>query len=146
MYRERSHPSRPALQTTERCGKGWATRAPQDDDLTAAALTNKDSDLALTRSFEAPPRQLVDALVLGVAGMAFDPMPAHLMLAECRLKPLPEVDVLHRLAIGRLPAVLFPAVNPAGDAAAQILAVGVEIDRRRAFQRFERRDCGKQLH
>ena len=63
-----------------------------------------------------------------------------------RVEPLPEVDVLDRLPVGGLPAVPLPALDPAGDAAAQILRVGVEIDRRRPLQRLQRRDRRHQLH
>jgi hypothetical protein len=49
-----------------------------------------------------------------MAGMALDPVPAHLMGLQRGIEALPQVDVLHRLLVGGLPAVLLPAVDPAG--------------------------------
>src|SRR5262245_10484865 len=57
-------------------------------------------------------RQLVGALVLGVAGMALHPMPFDVMGLECLVEPLPEIDVLDRLLVGGAPAVALPAVDP----------------------------------
>ena len=65
---------------------------------------------------------------------------------ERGVEPLPQIDVLDRLLVGGAPAVLLPAVDPAGDAAAHIFAVGVEIDRARALQGFQRRDRRHQFH
>src|ERR1700722_15233569 len=73
-------------------------------------------------------RKLVGALVDVVAGMTLDPVPAHLVLVQRCIEPLPKIDVLDRLLVGGAPAVLLPAVDPAGDALPHILAVGVEID------------------
>src|SRR5277367_1151502 len=78
--------------------------------------------------------------------MALDPVPAHLMRLECRVEPLPEIDVLDRLFVGGAPAVLLPAMDPAGNALAHILAVGDEIDGAGLFQRLQRRDRRHQLH
>ena len=49
--------------------------------------------------------------------------------APRRVEPLPELDILHRLLVGGAPAVALPAVDPLRDAVAQILAVGVKVDR-----------------
>src|SRR6202044_1402946 len=51
-----------------------------------------------------------------------------------------------RLLVGGAPAVLFPAMDPAGDALTDILAVGIEVDRTGFFQRLPRRDRRHQLH
>ena len=48
------------------------------------------------------------------------------------VEALPQIDVLHRLLVGGAPAVPLPAVDPLGDAVAQILRVGVEARPRRA--------------
>src|SRR5882757_10655840 len=71
-------------------------------------------------------RQLIGAFVDGVAGVALDPMPAHLMLVQRRIQPLPQIDILDRLLVRGTPAVLLPAMDPAGDALTHVLAVGVE--------------------
>ncbi len=52
-----------------------------------------------------------------VAGMALDPVPAHLVARERRVEALPQVDILDRLLVGGAPAVPLPALDPAGDAA-----------------------------
>src|SRR6202023_4347030 len=72
--------------------------------------------------------------------------PAPTMRLQGGIKPLPEVDVLDRLLVRGAPAVLLPAMDPAGDALTDILAVGVEIDGARLLQGFERRDRRHQLH
>ena len=98
------------------------------------------------RHRDALARQLVGALVLVVAGVALDPVPAHLMLVQRGVQPLPEVDILDRLLVGGPPAVPLPAMDPAGDALMDILAVGVEIDGARLLQGFQRRDRRHQFH
>ena len=64
----------------------------------------------------------------GVAGVAPDPMPAHLVRLQRGVEALPQLGVLDRLLVGGTPAVLLPAVDPPGDALADILAVSGEID------------------
>src|SRR5665647_436866 len=90
--------------------------------------------------------QLIGALVCIVAGMALDPVPAHLMRLQRGVEALPQFDVLDRLLVGGAPAVPLPAMDPAGDALTHILAVGVEIDGAGFLQRLQRRDRGHQLH
>src|SRR6185312_576443 len=58
-------------------------------------------------------RQLIGALVFGVAGVALDPVPAHLMRFQRGIEPLPQFDILDRLLVGGAPAVFLPAVDPA---------------------------------
>src|SRR5882724_5564767 len=90
--------------------------------------------------------ELVGALVLVMAGVALDPVPAHLVRLQRRIEPLPQLGVLDRLLVRGAPAVFLPAMDPAGDALAHILAVGIEIDLARLFQRLQRRDRGHQFH
>ena len=59
---------------------------------------------------------------------------------------LPQLGILDRLPVGGPPAVAAPAVDPLGDAVADVDAVGVEADPARPLQRLERRDRGEQLH
>src|SRR5436309_3574310 len=68
-------------------------------------------------------RETVGLFVQVVAGVSAHPVPPHLMRLEGGVEPLPEIDILDGLAVGRAPAVAFPLVDPAGDAAAQILTV-----------------------
>src|SRR5690349_5220461 len=91
-------------------------------------------------------RELIGALVLGMAGVALDPVPADLVRLQRGVETLPELDILHRLLVGGAPAVALPAVDPAGDALPDILAVGVEIDGARLLQRLERGDRRHQFH
>src|SRR5262245_804989 len=89
---------------------------------------------------------LVGALVVVMAVMALDPVPAYVVALSRLLEPLPQLDIAHRLLIRRAPAIPLPVLDPSGDAAAQIVRVGVEIDVRRRLQRLERGDRGHQLH
>src|SRR4249920_3372362 len=85
-------------------------------------------------------RQLIGAFVFGVAGVALDPVPAHFMRLQRVIEALPQLGVLDRLLVGGSPAVLLPAMDPAGDALADILAVGGEVDGAGLLQRLQRRD------
>ena len=60
--------------------------------------------------------------------MALHPVPLDVMDGTGGIEALPEFDVLHRLLVGRLPAVLLPAVDPLGDAVLHVDAVGEEAD------------------
>src|SRR5262245_25729463 len=73
-------------------------------------------------------------------------MPADPVLRRERIELAPELGVLDRLAVGRLPAVALPGVDPALDAVPHILRVGVELDVAGARQAFERADDGGELH
>ena len=68
----------------------------------------------------------VGALVLGMAGMALHPMPSTWWRRGGGVERLPQIGILDRLPVGGPPAVAAPAVDPAGDAVADIDAVGVE--------------------
>src|SRR5581483_1938957 len=91
-------------------------------------------------------REFVGALVLVMAVMTFDPVPANVVLARRLFEFLPKLGGLHRLLVRRAPAVLLPALDPACDAAAEIIGVGVELDLRRSLERLERLDGGGKLH
>src|SRR4051812_19212955 len=108
--------------------------------------TKRTKPLLQPRHRDALARQLIGALVFGVAGVALDPVPAHLMRFQRGIEPLPKFDVLDRLLVGGAPAVPLPTVNPAGDALTDVLAVGGEVDHARFLQRFQRRDRRHRLH
>src|SRR5262249_30072778 len=91
-------------------------------------------------------RQLVGALILGVAGMAPDPVPAHVVALERGFEPLPEIDILDRFLVSGAPAVALPLLDPRHHAVAQILAVGVYVYVARTLERFQCRDRRHQLH
>src|SRR5258705_9815161 len=52
----------------------------------------------------------VGAFIEIVAGMPAHPVPMHGVMREGGVEPLPQIDVLHRLAAGRLPTIAFPAL------------------------------------
>src|SRR3954452_18864842 len=68
-------------------------------------------------------RQLVGAFVVGVPGMALQPAPLDPVPLAGGIEPFPQVLILDRLLVGGAPAALAPAVDPLGDALAQVLAV-----------------------
>src|SRR5258706_15478485 len=70
--------------------------------------------------------QRIGAFVARIAGVAGHPAPFAVMQVAQRVEPLPQLGVLHRLLVGRLPAALLPAVDPLGDALAHVLAVGIQ--------------------
>ena len=98
------------------------------------------------KGFNARPRQLVRAFVLGVAGMALDPFPRHPVARLRLVEAAPEILVLDGFTGRGLPAVPLPAVNPAGHAVLHIGTVGHDGDGGGALQRLQRRDGGEQLH
>src|SRR3954471_457569 len=57
-------------------------------------------------------RQLIRPLVEDVAGVTLDPMPAHAMLRQSCIEPLPEIDILDRFLVGGAPAVALPLIYP----------------------------------
>src|SRR3954447_14990408 len=87
-------------------------------------------------------RERVDAVVERAVGMAAHPVELDLVAGTRRVEGAPEILVLDRLLVGRPPAARLPALDPFGDAEAEILRVGVEIDRAGAAQRLERLDGG----
>src|SRR5262245_8462931 len=87
--------------------------------------------------------ELVGALVVVMAVMALDPVPAYVVALSRLLEPLPQLDIAQRLLIRGAPAIPLPALDPSGDAAAQIVRVGLAIDGR---TRLHRRAVGRRSH
>src|SRR5688572_24461405 len=87
--------------------------------------------------------QLVGAVVLGMARMALDPAPLDRVRRRRLEQLLPEFGILDRLAVGGPPAVAPPAVDPFGDAVADVDAVGMEDDVAGLGQRLEGADRGE---
>src|SRR6266699_1724737 len=63
-----------------------------------------------------------------MAGVTPQPVPIDFVARHRRIEPLPQIDVAHRLLVCGAPAVAFPDMDPFGDAAAHILAVGIKLD------------------
>ena len=78
--------------------------------------------------------------------MSFHPTPLDLMLVRKRLEPLPQIDVLYRLFVGRAPATPFPVVYPDADALLHIQLIGKQSHVARAGQCGKAFDDGGQLH
>ena len=73
-------------------------------------------------------------------------MPGDFVATLRFIEALPEFDVFHRLSVGGCPAAFLPIVNPARNAAAQILRIGMQIDVAGPAQSFQRRNGGQQFH
>jgi hypothetical protein len=56
----------------------------------------------------AGPGQFVGAFVFGMARVALDPAPGHVVAGLRRLKPLPKLDILDGRAAGGAPALALP--------------------------------------
>jgi hypothetical protein len=78
--------------------------------------------------------------------MSFHPFPLDLMLVRERLEPLPQIDVLYRLFVGRAPAAPFPIVYPDADALLHIQRIGKQSHMAGAGQCGKAFDDGRQLH
>lgn len=78
--------------------------------------------------------------------MSLDPVPLHVMPSGRRFKRHPEFLVLHRLAGTVLPALLFPAVDPAGNTLADVLRIGIELDPAWLGERVEGLDSRSEFH
>ena len=88
----------------------------------------------------------IDSVVLGMAAVAFDPVPLD-SVRRCRGDEfLPQLGILDRLLIRGAPPIPLPVVDPPRNAVADILAVCVEFDSARSLQGFQSADRGEQFH
>ena len=91
--------------------------------------------------------ELVAAVVVGVVGVALDPVEGDLMLLAQVEHLLPEVGVERRVFFVAHPAVFLPFDGPAlGHGVHDILRVGVERDGARLGQGGEGGDDAHELH
>src|SRR4051812_5640719 len=72
-------------------------------------------------------------LVLGMAGVAFYPVPFYLVTRRRPVELAPEVLVFHRLLVRGAPAAALPARDPLRDALHHVERVGVEPHLARAL-------------
>src|SRR5882672_5578067 len=73
-------------------------------------------------------RQAIDAFIAGVARVTLYPVPGDAVTDHERIELLPEVDVLHRLLVGRAPVAALPVADPGRDAVLDVLRVGIHFD------------------
>src|SRR5580700_7502068 len=78
--------------------------------------------------------------------MALGPGPLDLVPGGKLVQLIPQVLVDHRLLGGGLPSVLFPAVNPGGDAVLDVLGVSDDLDLAGLAEGAEAFDGGAQFH
>src|SRR5690606_34849882 len=89
---------------------------------------------------------LVHPLVAGITGMPAHPAPLHLVAIAGRIQCLPQVLVLHRLAVGGFPAARLPHRQPFLDAGADIFRVGEQRGVHRPLERAQRLDGRGEFH
>ncbi len=77
--------------------------------------------------------ELIAALILRVSGVPLEPMPGDGMSRDEIIEFQPEWLVLDRFFVRCFPTVSFPVVNPLGDALAEVLGVGIEVNETRSF-------------
>src|SRR3569832_423178 len=78
-----------------------------------------------------------------MAAVAAHPVPLNTERRRCGIEALPQIDVLHRLAVGRLPLAAVAVAEPFADDLTLVLRVGG--DRVRAGPRH-RREPGDGVH
>src|SRR5258708_36278991 len=93
-------------------------------------------------------RNGVAALVLRVTGVAANPWPPDLSAPTEGRELLPQIAVLHRLTVRRLPAFGLPAGEPKGHTFDQVFTVGAYryLTSARVQRRAHADNRGRQLH
>lgn len=91
-------------------------------------------------------RELIRALVARNAGVTFHPVPFDAVSFDLLFERLPEIDVLHGLAVRSAPIATFPLLDPFENAVTNVLRIGVERHRAGAIQCGERANRGRELH
>src|SRR5690349_17796567 len=113
------------------------TRSPC---LANSPVVSVSSTTSLGIAGDPPVGEGVGPFVLRVAGVALYPMPFHMMGSIQGVELLPQVDVLHRLLVRRLPTLAFPALDPLRDPLLHVLRVGVHAHAAAVLQRLESLD------
>src|SRR5947207_15908731 len=78
--------------------------------------------------------------------MSRHPAPFDRVAGAELIEPLPEILILHRLAVGGAPAGRLPRRKPLRDPAPHVFGIGVETRLHRALQRLERANHRGELH
>ncbi len=92
------------------------------------------------------PRQPVDGLVGRVAAVPAHPVPGDVVLPHQRLQLAPQVDVGNGVPLLVDPAGGAPLGHALGNAAPDVLRIGVELHPARPLQRPQRADGRLKLH
>src|SRR5437867_8401660 len=90
--------------------------------------------------------ELVGAVIAWCIGVPTNPVPLDVVFLRESVQFLPQVGILHRLALSGLPAIFFPDVDPSLDAVSHVLRVGIDVDRTAALEALERTDHGGKFH
>src|SRR5581483_7668491 len=122
---------------------GWSSRSPT---ARPGATSARGPASAAGPRGDRGAGERVGAFVLGMAGMAAHPVPGDPVRRSGAVEALPQIEILDRLLVRGAPAARLPAGQPAGDAVAHILAVGVERHPARPRQRLQPGDRRRQLH
>lgn len=77
--------------------------------------------------------ELIGPFVFWVPCVSFDPMPCHRIEGAEPIQFLPQILIFDRIFFGRTPPILLPPRDPGRDPISDILTVGVDMDRNRAF-------------
>src|SRR5688572_6615571 len=78
--------------------------------------------------------------------MAADPQPFYVVLITKLVQLLPEVVVLDRLPVRRLPPALFPGMDPLADPELDILGIGMQFHPGAGLERLQRANDRQELH
>src|SRR5579859_7576461 len=97
----------------------------------------------MRRSWPACRGKLIDALIVVIASVPLDPMPAYLVARYFRVEGGPQIGVLDFAAFEVIP---LPVGQPLVDTLLQILRVGVKLDVARLLERPQRFERGCQFH
>ena len=90
--------------------------------------------------------QLIASLIVGMAGMALNPLPGNGMLSRQLVELTPKVLVFDRFLVERFPPPGFPSPHPAGNAIFEILRISENRGFTRLCQRPQGRNGGLHFH
>src|SRR5215471_10315009 len=74
------------------------------------------------------------------------PAPDHIVGERRFFEGFPEVAILYRLLVRRLPTIRLPVRQPFGEAVHHVTGIRVKRDRARTLQRFQALDRGGEFH
>ena len=103
--------------------------------------------LAVCQKFvDATIGKAVGALVAGMTGMAFYPLPLDFVLFGQSVQDLPQIGIFDGFLVSSAPAIAFPVVNPLADAFLHVLRIGKNVCGARLLERFKGANDGGKFH